>query len=67
MSEQLSLGGARSNLFVIPDGAPARNCTSCGAIIYWVRTKADRAMPVDHDGTSHFATCPNAAKHRRKR
>jgi hypothetical protein len=56
-------------------------CRSCRAFIVWLPTEAGRAMPVDADtvkptdetfeakGThvSHFASCPNAAKHRKPR
>jgi len=61
-------------------GRRAANCRSCGASIFWFRTSKDKAMPVDaetvgaDDATldlskhrSHFATCPNAAKHRKPR
>jgi hypothetical protein len=55
-------------------------CRSCQALIVWLKTKAGRMMPVNYDGTvieldthyvhgrhtSHFATCPNALKHRKK-
>lgn len=59
-----------------------RKCSSCGAAIVWFRTAAGKRMPVDEPTTlptdaehqldltrhkSHFATCPNAAKHRRTR
>lgn len=53
-------------------------CSSCGAPIVFLRTKSRKLMPidaatVDHDDydfdakkhTSHFATCPNAPRHRR--
>jgi len=54
-------------------------CRSCGAPIVWVKTQAKKSMPVDahtydaEDGlafnhkkhVSHFATCPNADKHRK--
>lgn len=53
--------------FLIPPGTPERQCRSCKAPVFWIVTARDRKMPVDHDGTSHFATCPNAAKHRRPR
>lgn len=56
------------------------NCKSCSARIVWFTTAAGKNMPVDAatvdvDDTeldlsrhqSHFASCPNAAKHRRKR
>ena len=57
-------------------------CKSCGAAIVWVKTKGGKNMPVDADTfkagdpsvfmpeighQSHFATCPNADKHRKPR
>lgn len=56
-------------------------CTSCRAAIVWLRTVNGNRMPVDaatvkpddteYNGkaghVSHFATCPDAAKHRRPR
>lgn len=55
-------------------------CKSCGAPMVWLFTVGGSRMPVDA-GTvlqldeifdidrhkSHFATCPNADKHRRRR
>jgi len=56
------------------------NCKSCKAEIQWVKTKNGKSMPLDMnriitvtlDGemqtgyASHFSTCPNANKHRKK-
>lgn len=56
-------------------------CASCGAAIVWMRTKSGRRIPVDlasadpaHQNfdpvmghISHFATCPQADQHRRRR
>ena len=68
-----------------------RLCSSCSAQIFWAKTTAGKAMPIDakpvEDGNvwldanqvasvgkpvagslryvSHFATCKNAAKHRK--
>jgi endogenous inhibitor of DNA gyrase (YacG/DUF329 family) len=57
-------------------------CASCGARVVWFRTRKGKRMPVDEASTrptdradqldltrhvSHFATCPNAAEHRRER
>lgn len=53
--------------FQIPPGTRANSCRSCGATIFWFVTNRNRRMPLDGDGTSHFATCPNAAQHRRTR
>lgn len=52
--------------YSIPVGALERACASCKATIYWIVTDAKRRMPVNPDGTSHFATCPNASKHRKR-
>ena len=58
------------------------HCRSCQAPIVWMKTKLGKSMPVDateskfesgdkeYDPTrhvSHFATCPNAAKHRKSK
>lgn len=55
-------------------------CRSCRARIIWLKTSAGKNMPVDADTVepedqefdstrhqSHFATCPNADHHRKKR
>lgn len=42
-------------------GDPGR-CTSCHAYVYWVTMHSGRKMPVDMDGITHFATCPNAGR-----
>jgi hypothetical protein len=41
-------------------------CRSCGAPIIWWITPAGRRSPHDPDGTSHFATCPHAERHRQE-
>jgi hypothetical protein len=54
-------------------------CKSCNAEIAWVKSAGGKMMPVDKNrvtvitpegnlitgGLSHFATCPNAAQHRK--
>jgi hypothetical protein len=40
-------------------------CRGCGAPIAWARTPAGRSAPLDRDGVSHFATCPEAERFRR--
>lgn len=52
--------------FDIPAGSPPRSCISCGCRIYWIETPRGKRMCVDPDGTSHFATCKDAAKFRGK-
>ena len=52
-------------LFVV--GPPDKGvCRSCGAGIVWWRTRYGKAVPCDPDGVNHFATCPNAARHRKR-
>jgi hypothetical protein len=53
--------------FPIPPGTPPRECRSCRAEIFWILTAAGKRMPVNPDGVSHFATCPNADQHRKGR
>lgn len=59
--------GRAAPRFPIPEGTRASSCRSCDAAIFWIKTAAGKSMPVDRDGTSHFATCPHAAQHRRPR
>jgi len=40
-------------------------CRSCGAVILWVVTLWGKRSPQNPDGTSHFATCPDAVRWRR--
>lgn len=38
-----------------------RTCHSCGARVAWLKTiKTGTLAPCNADGTSHFATCPDA-------
>lgn len=39
----------------------------CGAPILWVVTKAGKKMPLNGDGTTHWATCPKAIEFRREK
>ena len=50
--------------FEIPPSANPSECRGCKAIIYWIKPK-DKAMPVNPDGVSHFATCKDAAMFRK--
>ncbi len=45
--------------------APPSGCSSCMETIYWIVTKNGKRAPYNPDGTSHFATCPNADAHRK--
>ena len=58
--------------WVIPEGTPPSKCRGCAAEIYFVAytRKADNKpgrMPLNADGTPHFATCPNAEEFRKER
>jgi hypothetical protein len=50
----------------IPAGTEPKACRGCGAQIYWIITPNGKDMPVNADGISHFATCPDAAKFRKQ-
>jgi len=52
--------------YEIPDGVDSVPCRGCNERIYWVKTKNDRPMPVNPDGTPHWATCRKAAEFRKK-
>jgi hypothetical protein len=45
---------------------PPARCRSCGAAIAWAMTPAGRRAPLDRDGTSHFASCPQAETWRKR-
>lgn len=51
--------------YQIDTDAEPTTCRGCGAEIYWIRTIKGKLMPVDPDGTSHFATCPKAKSFRK--
>lgn len=53
-------------VFEIPPGTPPAKCRGCAQTVFWVMTEAGKKMPVDADGQSHFATCPQAQKFRRE-
>lgn len=48
-------------------GAEQRTCSSCGASMFMVRSRHGRLVPYTVDGISHFADCPDAARHRRSK
>lgn len=53
-----------------PEGWTIRGtgvCRACSARISWAETPTGRTAPLDPDGTSHFATCPDAERFRRSR
>ena len=53
-------------VFKVDTDLPPSKCKSCGAEVWWIRTFSGKNMPVDRDGTSHFATCPHADRWRTK-
>lgn len=53
--------------FEIPKGTGASKCRGCESFIYWIKTRHGKNMPVNADGTSHFATCSKAADFRKNR
>ena len=52
--------------FEIPEGTVPAKCRGCGAQIWWVKTKNDKNVPCNEDGSSHFSSCPQADKFRGK-
>lgn len=42
-------------------------CRSCATEILWCFTPAGRRAPVERDGVSHFAHCPDAGTWRKPR
>ena len=42
-------------------------CRSCSAPIVWCKTPAGKRAPVNPEGTSHFSTCPQADRWRRRK
>lgn len=49
-------------------GTKVQPCTSCGALMYWGIGARGGRLPLSvKTGVSHFADCPNAAKHSKKR
>jgi hypothetical protein len=75
--------GATKTVAEPPYAGPAGKtdaCRSCNAPIFWLKTAAGKTMPVNAESTwpgdleydserhtSHFSTCPDAAKWSRKR
>lgn len=53
---------------MIPAGARQGVCKggSCYAPIYWVKTPNGKYQPMNHDGTPHHATCPDAPEFKAK-
>lgn len=45
---------------------PPAQCRSCHAEVMWATTPAGKRAPLNRDGTSHFATCPQANDWRKR-
>lgn len=61
---------APDTLWAVPLGWTADNeghCRSCRAEVLWCITPAGKRAPIDPDGKSHFATCPQADAWRKGR
>lgn len=57
------MGGA----WMLPEGYRPKGlgvCRGCNQEILWAVTTAGKNSPHDPDGTSHFATCPQAQRFR---
>jgi hypothetical protein len=57
--------------WTIPEGynnaGEVTKCRSCKAEIRWTVSKRGKFAPLNRDGTSHFANCPQAATWRKPR
>lgn len=51
----------------VPDGARMVPCKGCGARIAWILTPTGNKMPVDADGSPHWASCPKASDFKRRK
>lgn len=52
----------------IPAGTAFIECRSvnCRAMVGFVKTAAGKNMPVDPDGTPHWATCPDSEEFKKR-
>jgi hypothetical protein len=69
VTEERELVEAKGSPWLVPEGWRADNvgsCRSCGASILWCWTPNGKKAPIDRDGKSHFATCPQADAWRRR-
>ncbi|MFB2894028.1 hypothetical protein ACE1CI_14050 [Aerosakkonemataceae cyanobacterium BLCC-F50] len=44
--------------------AKQQYCKACGQPIRWVKTQSGKFTPIDPDGVSHWATCPEVEQFR---
>ena len=61
--EQLNKQRALTTALLKQVGEPGL-CRGCHATIYWVEHCNGNVAPYNPDGSSHFATCPDANKFR---
>jgi hypothetical protein len=47
-------------------GGPGQ-CKSCQAPLWWITTKAGKAMPLNSDGVVHWATCPQSREWKKEK
>ena len=57
--------GMKEIRYPIPKGTREAKCRGCGFLIYWVKTKAGKNMPVNASGIPHWATCEKAKDFKR--
>jgi hypothetical protein len=48
--------------YEVPAGDFGRPCQACGKNIYFVKTPTGKYMPIEWDGTAHWANCPERAQ-----
>jgi hypothetical protein len=58
------------DLFLVPEGytpgEKSSRCRSCDALILWCLTRNQKRAPMDPNGDSHFASCPDGPSWRKK-
>lgn len=61
---------AEGDRFVVPEGylpdEHSARCRSCRFLIVWTVTPSGARMPINPEGVSHFATCPQSAAWRKR-
>ena len=55
--------------FEIPEGTRPARCRACAEEIYFIprERQPEKKHPVNADGISHFATCPEADSFRKRK
>jgi len=52
--------------YTIPKGTVPSRCKACKKMIFYVRTKQGKWMPLNPDGEPHWASCPKAKEFKRE-